>query len=90
MHDRRETCRVYGGSHQNVSFFTCQKMCSCCFAWQAWHVVTFDVFQSGGMCVHDRPETKVAVSVRKATKTCLSLRVRRCAHVVLRGRRGAL
>ena len=20
-----------------------QKMCSCCFAWQAWHFVTFDV-----------------------------------------------
>ena len=32
--------------------------------------------------------TKVAVSMGKATITCLSQRVRRCAHVVLRGRRG--
>ena len=31
---------------------------------------------------------KVAVSMREATKTCLSPRVRRSAHVVLRGRRG--
>ena len=39
---------------------------------------------------HDRRETKVSVSMGKATKTCLSVRVRRCAYVVLRGRRGAL
>ena len=45
---------------------------------------------SGGMCVRDRRWTKVGVSMGEATKTCLYRRVRRCAHVVLRGRRGAL
>ena len=30
--------------------------------------------------MHDRRETKVAVSMGKATKTCLSRRVRRCAR----------
>ena len=40
--------------------------------------------------VHDRRETEVAVSMGKATKTCLSSRVRRCDHVVLRGRRCTL
>ena len=59
------------------------------FAWQAWHFVTFDSV-SGGMCAHDRRETKVSVSMGEAIKACLSLRVRRCAHVVLRGRRGTL
>ena len=39
---------------------------------------------------HVRGEGKVAVSMGKATKTCLSRRVRRCAHVVLRGRRYTL
>ena len=34
----------------------------------------------------DHRETKVAVPMGKVTKTCLSLRVRRCAHIVLRGR----
>ena len=43
---------------------------------------------SGGMCVHDRREGKVGVSMGKFTKTFR--RVRRCAHVVLRGRGGAL
>ena len=38
----------------------------------------------------DRRETKVAVSMGEARKACLSLRVRRCAHIVLRGRRGTL
>ena len=33
---------------------------------------------------------RLAVAVGKATNTCLSLRVRRCAHVVLHGRRGTL
>ena len=51
--------------------------------------MTFDPV-SGGMCVHDRRETKVAVPMGKATKTCLSQRVRRCAHVVLHGSRGTL
>ena len=37
-----------------------------------------------------RREGKVGVSMGEATKTCLSRRVRRCAHVVLRGRHGTL
>ena len=37
-----------------------------------------------------RREDKVGVSMGEATKTCLSPRVRRCVHVVLRGRRGTL
>ena len=45
---------------------------------------------SGGMCVHSRRGTKVAVPVGKTTKTSLSRRVRRCGHVVLRGMRGTL
>ena len=112
-------------------------MCSCRFAWQTWHFVTFDVFQedcvcatvmrltlaclwrkphkrvfldvsedvlmsfcvagvcdircvSGGLCVRDRREPNVGGSLEEATQTCLSRRVRRCAHVVLRGRRGTL
>ena len=70
-HDRCET-KVAGSweSHQNVSFSTCRKMCSCRFAWQVWHFVTFDVFQ--GMCVRDRRGRKVAASMGKATKTSLS------------------
>ena len=39
---------------------------------------------------HGNRGRKVAVSMGEATKTCLSRRVRRCAHVVLRGRRGTL
>ena len=39
--------------------------------------------------MHD-PWTTVAVPMGKATKTCVSRRVRRCAHVALPGRRGAL
>ena len=35
------SCLAYGKSRTSVSFSTCQKMCSCCFAWQAWHFVTF-------------------------------------------------
>ena len=63
---------------------------SCRFVWQAWHCVTFDVFQPECVCVCvcDRRGKKVAVSMGKATKTCLSRRVRRCGHVVLHGRRG--
>ena len=43
---------------------------------------------SARMCVRDRGGRKVAVPTGKATKTCLSRRVRRCAHAVLRGTRG--
>ena len=45
---------------------------------------------SGGMCVHDHREGKVAVSMDKVTKRCLSRRGRRCVHIVLRGRCGTL
>ena len=40
--------------------------------------------------MHDRREGKVGVSMGEATKTCLSPRVRRCAHVVSNGRPGTL
>ena len=46
----QKSCRVYGGSHKNVSFSTCQKMCSCRFAWQVGHFVTFDLFQEECVC----------------------------------------
>ena len=45
---------------------------------------------SGGMCVRDHRGGKVAVSIGKTIKTCLSRRVRRCGHVVLHGRGGTL
>ena len=64
---------------------TCQKMCSCRFAWQAWHFVTFHVCE-----VQDCREAAVAVPIGKVAKTCLFRRVRSCGHVVLRGRRGTL
>ena len=35
-------------------------------------------------------EAEVAVPMVKVAKACLSRRVRRCGHVVLRGRRGTL
>ena len=35
-----ESCRAYNKSRPNVSFSTCHKMCSCRFAWQAWHFLT--------------------------------------------------
>ena len=40
--------------------------------------------------MRDRPWTKVAVPMGKATKTSISRRVGRCAHVALPGRRGTL
>ena len=40
------------------------------------------------LCEHDRGEAKVAVKMGIVAKTCLSRRVRRRGHVVLRGRRG--
>ena len=51
---------------KNVSFSTCQKMCSCRFAWQAWHFVTFHVCE-----VQDCREAEVAVPMGKVAKTCL-------------------
>ena len=63
--------RVYGESHQNVSLDVSEDvLMSFCF--HAWHFVTFDVFHyvSAGMCVcvRDRREGRVAVSMGKATK----------------------
>ena len=53
----QKSCRAHGENHKNVSFstykrvfFRCQKMWSCRFAWQAWHFVTFDVFQPECVC----------------------------------------
>ena len=46
---------VYGGSHKNVSFSTCQTMCLCRFAWQAWHFVTLSFHVSQTACVCARP-----------------------------------
>ena len=40
--------------------------------------------------MRDRREGKVALSMGETTKTCLFRRVRRCAHVVLRGKGGTL
>ena len=43
------------------------------------------------MCeVRDPRQAEVAVPMGKVAKTCLFRRVTRCAHVVLRGRRGPL
>ena len=50
--------------------------------------MTFDVFQEE--CAPDRREGKVGVAMGEATKTCLSQRVRRCVHALLRGRCGIL
>ena len=36
-----QSCRAYGKSRKSVTLWTCQKLCSCRFAWQAWHFVTF-------------------------------------------------
>ena len=60
-------------------------MWSCRFAWQAWYFVTFHVCE-----VQDCREAEVAVPIGKVAKTCPFRRVRSCAHVVLRGRRGTL
>ena len=71
-------------------------MCSCRWAWQGWHFVTFDVLQPECVCVcvRDRCGRKVAMSMgkshKKAAKTRVTRHVRRCIHVVLRGRRGTL
>ena len=74
-----------GKSRTNVSFSTCQTTCSCCFAWQAWHFVAFHLCE-----VQDCREAEVAVPIGKVGQTCLFRRVRRCASVFLRGRRGTL
>ena len=47
--------------------------------------MTFHVFE-----VPDCREAEVAVPMGKVAQMCLFRRVRRCAHVVLRGRRGTL
>ena len=64
---------------------TCHKLWSCRFLWQAWYFVTFHLCE-----VQDCREAEVAVPMGKEAKTCPFRRVRRCSHVVLRGRRGTL
>ena len=71
-----------------ASFSTCQKMWPCRFEWQVWHFVTFHVCE-----VQDIARLSWGWSCRAYGKSCTNVsfrRVRRCAHVVLRGRRGAL
>ena len=85
----QKSWRVYGGSHKNVSFSTCQKMWPCRFAQQAWHFVTFDVCEEECLCAAV-VRVKLPCLGGEATKTCLSPRVRRCGHVVLRGRCGTI
>ena len=87
----QKSCRVYAGKPQKRVFLDVSEdvLMSFCVA----GVALCDIrCVSAGMCVcvRDRRGRKVAVSMGKATKTCLSRRVRRCAHVVLRGRRGTL
>ena len=89
LRDRREGKVAVPMATKTCLFSTCEKMWSCRFAWQTWHFVTCDVFQEE--CVRATVVAeKVAVSMGKATKTCLSRRVRSCGHVVFRGRRGTL
>ena len=55
------------------------------FPWKASYFVTFHVCE-----VQDCRETEVAVPMGKVAQACLFSRVKRCAHVVLRGRRRTL
>ena len=50
--DRRGTkVAVSMGEAAKSAFFPkCQKKLSCHLAWQAWHFVTFDVFQEECVC----------------------------------------
>ena len=83
---------LWGEATKNVSFSTCQKMWSCRFAWQAWHFVTLKcVRRNVCVCVCAAiVRVKLPCLWGEATKMCLSPHVRRCGHVVLRGRRGTL
>ena len=76
---------TYGNSRANVSFSTCQKMCACRFAWQAWRLVTFHMCE-----VEDCCGAEVAVPIGKVGQACLCRRVTRCARVVFRCRLGTL
>ena len=58
-----ESCRAYEKSRANASFSTCHKMCSCRFAWQAWHFVTFHVCEA-----RDPREAEVAVPMGKVAQ----------------------
>ena len=55
---------AYGKSRKNVSFSMCHKMCSCRFAWHAWHFVTFHVCE-----VQVCREAEVAVPMGKVAKS---------------------
>ena len=65
-----------GKKYKNVFFLTCYKMCSCRFAWQAWHFVTFHV-----CAVREYREGEIAVLLGKVAQTCPFRLVTRCAHV---------
>ena len=78
---------LWGKPRKRV-FLDVSENCSCRFAWQAWHFVTFDVFQEECVCA-----TVVGLKLPclwgKPRKRVF-LDVSECAHVVLRSRRGTL
>ena len=51
VRDRRETKVPMSMGEATQTCLSCQKMCSCRFAWQAWRFVTFDVFQLECVCM---------------------------------------
>ena len=51
------------GKVGSVSLSTCHKMCSCCFARQAWHFLIFHMCEVRDLC-----EAKVAVPMGKVAK----------------------
>ena len=61
--------------------WTCHKMSSYRFAWEAWHFVTFHVCD-----LRDLAEAKAALLMGRVAFR----RVRRCGDVASRGRRGTL
>ena len=51
------------GKVGSVSLLMCHKMCSCCFARQAWHFLIFHMCEVRDLC-----EAKVAVPMGKVAK----------------------
>ena len=84
-----QSCRVYGKGHKKRVCFDVSEdvVISFCVA----GVALCDIRSVwGGMCVHDRRAEKLPCLLGEPQKTCLFRRVRRCGHVVLRGRRDTL
>ena len=78
---------------QDVSFSCLDVVMSCHFAWQAWHFVTFLVSEEESVCATVLAAQLPCLyekSQKRVTFSCLSRRVRRCGHVILRGKRGTL